>query len=131
MGTLLTLVLPALLPAVTDGLRGLFTRFTHGAGAQPANVNEAIQLMQAQTERVRALAELDKLAPNASAWVADLRGSFRYLAVGGIELAAIGAVIASGAGVEFSDAALLTLLELAGASLSFIIGDRVYLGLKR
>ena len=59
MGSLLSLVLPALVPAFADGVRGLFARLTGGAGAQPQSVGEAIQLMEAQTARVKALAELD------------------------------------------------------------------------
>lgn len=121
------MLLPALVPAVADGVRGLFAKFTGGAGAQPQNVGEAIQLMQAQTERVKALAELDALAPNASPWVADLRGAFRYVAVG--------AIVAAGVGVQFAASvpleARLLLLDLTGASMSFIIGERMYLGLKK
>lgn len=124
--SLLTMILPALMPAFTDGLRGLFARLTGGSGAQPQNVAEQIQLMQAQNERVKALAELDALAPNASRWVADLRGSFRYVAVGGILCATVGAVF-----VGVDAVSLAFLLELSGASMSFVIGERMYLSIKR
>lgn len=121
-----SLILPALVPALADGLRGLFARVTNGKGAQPASVTEQIQLMQAHTERVRALAELDALSPSASPWVANLRGAFRYAAVGGILLTTMGAVLLS------ADAgAVKVLLELSGASMSFIIGERMYLGLRK
>lgn len=123
----LSLVLPALVPALADGVRGIFSRITGGAGAQPQNVAEAIQLMEAQTARVRALAELDALSPSASRWVADLRGAFRYVAVGGIVLAAVVAVFAPGV----PDAGRVLLLDMAGASMSFIIGERMYLGLRK
>jgi hypothetical protein len=123
----LSLVLPSLVPAFADGLRGLFAKLTGGAGAQPQNVGEAIRLMEAQTARVEALARLDALSPSASAWVADLRGAFRYVAVGGIVSAAVVAVFVPGVPV----AASVLLLDMAGASMSFIIGERMYLGLRK
>lgn len=123
---LLSMILPALVPALTDGVRGIVARFTGGAGSQPQNVAEAIQLMQAQTERVKALAELDALSPGASPWVINLRGAFRYLAVGGILSATI---VGSFVGMEAG--ALALMLELSGASMSFIIGERMYLGLRK
>lgn len=121
-----SLILPALVPAIADGVRGLFARFTQGKGAQPQNTQEQIQLMQAQTERVKALAEIDALSPNASPWVADLRGAFRYVAVGGILLTTMIATL-----TRAEPAALAVLLDLSGASMAFIIGERMYLGLKK
>ncbi len=121
-----TLVLPALVPALADGLRGLFARFTQGKGAQPQNIAEQIQLMAAQTDRVKALAEIDALSPNASPWVADLRGAFRYVAVGGILLSTLIATL-----THADPASLAVLLDLSGASMAFIIGERMYLGLKK
>lgn len=121
-----TLILPALVPAIADGVRGLFAKFTQGKGAQPQNVGEQIQLMQAQTERVRALAELDALSPAAAPWVANLRGAFRYVAVGGILTATI-----IGSFVQIAPAALAVMLDLSGASMAFIIGERMYLGLRK
>lgn len=122
----LSLILPAMVPALSDGMRGLFARFTNGSGAQPQNVAERIQLMQAQTERVRALAEIDALSPNAAEWVANLRGAFRYVAVGAILSATL-----LGSFVQIEAAALAMLLDLSGASMAFIIGERMYLGIKK
>lgn len=126
MGALLTLLLPALVPVFADGVRGLVGKFTGGAGAAPQNVNETILLMEAQTKRLQALAQLDQIGQNASPWVADLRGSFRYFAVGLIVLAALVGVFS-----DLDTAALAVLLDLAGASMSFIIGERMYLHLKK
>lgn len=123
--SLLSLVVPALLPAIADGVRGVVARLTGSAGAQPQNVAEAIQLMQAQTARVQALAELDRLPDGAAAWVINLRGAFRYVATGGIVASAIVGTYAS------LDAAFLVLLyDMAGASMSFIIGERMYIKLR-
>lgn len=123
----LSMVLPALVPALADGVRGLFSKLTGGAGSQPQNVGEAIQLMEAQTARVKALAELDALSPSASRWVADVRGVFRYVAVGGIVTAAVVGVFVP----EVPEVGKLLLLDMAGASMSFIIGERMYLGLRK
>ncbi len=129
MTGLLSLVLPALVPVLADGVRGLIARVTQGAGAQPANVGEAIQLMEAQTARLQALAEMDKLAPNASPWVADLRGAFRYVAVAIIITATLGAVLF--AADQVPEPVQLVLLDLSGACMSFIIGERMYIGLRK
>lgn len=127
MGPLLTIILPAIIPALTDGFRGLIAKVTGGSGSQPQNVSEVIALMQAQTARLEAIAKMDQLAPNVSPWVANLRGSFRYIAVGAIEAAAIIAVYTPG----LEPASLSVILELAGASMSFIIGERMYLAIKK
>lgn len=123
--SLMTILAPALVPALADGVRSLIGKFTGGAGAQPQNVAEAIQLMEAQTKRVQALAELDKLPDGASRWVVDLRGAFRYVVCGGVLAGAVGGVLL---GVD--QAASLVLLDLGGACMSFIIGERMYLNLR-
>lgn len=64
---------PALLPAVSDGVRGLFQKWTGGAGARPVNVGELIQLMQAENDRLRILAELDRPGPKVAAWAETAR----------------------------------------------------------
>lgn len=69
---LLTSVVPALLPAVSDGIRGLIARVTGGAGAKPANVREVIELMTAENQRLQILQQLDA-AGDVSRWVANLR----------------------------------------------------------
>lgn len=126
MNSLLTLLLPSLVPAFSDGLRSIFARISGGAGAMPRNVDETVKLMTAEVSRLQALATLDTPAGNISPWVADLRGSFRYLAIGAIILATIAAIFAG-----VAPSALAVLLDLSGASMSFIIGERMYLGLKK
>jgi hypothetical protein len=121
----LQLLLPALVPALTDGVRGVIAKFTGGAGAQPQNVAEAIQLMQAQTARVQALAELDRLPDGASKWVVNLRGAFRYVVCGGL----VGGAV-TGVYLDVNPAFLLVLCDMAGASMSFIIGERMYINLR-
>lgn len=126
MSVLLNLILPALVPAFADGVRGVIAKFTGSAGARPQNVAESIQLMQAESEKLKALAELDRPAANISLWVANLRASFRYIAVGAIVTATL-----AGVALKVDPVSLAVLLDLSGACMSFIIGERMYLGLKK
>jgi hypothetical protein len=83
---MLELILPTLattfMPVLADGVRAVFTYLTGASGSQPANVKERIELTHADTERLKAMAELDRPAGNVSPWVANLRGSFRYIGAG-------------------------------------------------
>jgi len=126
MASVLSLVIPALIPALADGLRGVFGRLTGGAGAKPQNVEEQIKLMAAENERLKALAELDKPAENISPWVADLRASFRYIAGGLIILAAVSSLYVR-VDLFLQD----VVWNLAGSVFAFLFGDRMYLKFKR
>ena len=129
---LLTLLLPAVLPAVMDGLRSLIGRFTGGAGARPQNVDEAIKLKQADIDMLKALAELDKPAGDISRWVADLRASFRYLAAAAIILGTLGlAALDAAGGIVVSPEILSGLLDMMGSVWAFMFGDRLYFAMKR
>ena len=121
MGSILSLVVPALIPAVADGLRGLFSKLTGGAGAKPQNVEEQIKLMAAENERLKAVAELDRPSENISPWVADLRASFRYIAGCLIILAAISSLYIR-VDLFLQDA----VWNLAGSVFAFLFGDRMY-----
>ena len=122
MTGILSLVVPALIPAVADGIRGVFGRLTGGAGAKPQNVEEQIKLMSAENERLKAVAELEKPAENISPWVADLRASFRYVAGGLIILGAISTIYAP-VEKDVQEA----VWNLAGSVFAFLFGDRMYL----
>lgn len=122
-----SVLFPALIPALTDGVRGIFAKFTGGAGGTPQNVNERIQLMQAETARLSALAEIDKPVGEPDKWVTNLRSSFRYLAIIVIWFATIGAVFTP----TVPEGITLILLDLSGACMSFVIGERMYLTLRK
>lgn len=126
MNPILNYILPAMLPAVIDGVRGLFARVTKGAGGTPQNVDERIRLMQAETEKLKALAELDKPVGEPSQWVVDYRAIFRYAIV---TLIILSAILGAFAGV--SEGILLVLLDMAGAAMSFIIGERMFISLRK
>ena len=122
-----SVLFPALMPALTDGVRGIFAKFTGGAGGTPQNVTERIQLMQAETGRLQALAEIDKPVGEPDKWVTNLRSSFRYIAIIVIWLATIGAVFTP----TVPEAITLIMLDLSGACMSFVIGERMYLTLRK
>ena len=126
MTALLSLLLPALVPVASDAIKGIIAKFTGGAGAAPQNVNEEILLMNAKTENLKALAELDKPAGEISRWVADLRASFRYVAAGLVIIAAISTLYIP-VDVELAD----IVWQAAQSVWSFIFGDRMYSYLKR
>jgi hypothetical protein len=127
MGALLaTTILPALLPAAGDAIRSVVGKFTGTAPAAPKTVGESIELMKAQTERMKALAEIDKPSGNAHRWVYDLRESSRYIAVFLIILNWIGQ------SAYGTDAATIVIAaELASSAVFFLFGDRVYMHLKK
>lgn len=124
---IISLLFPAIVPALTDGVRGIFAKFTGGAGGTPQNVNERIQLMQAETARLEALAKIDQPAGEPSKWVTDVRAIFRYAAITFIWFATVLAVFDPSVPQNIT----LMLLDLSGACMSFVIGERMYLSIKK
>ena len=123
----IALILPALLPAFADGLRGAFTWLTGGRGVKPANITEAIAFMEGEAKMAAAMAALDQPAANISRWVADLRASFRYIAAGVLILAPYGLLLWEGvSGIPVGTDLILQSHELSGQAFSFIFGDRMY-----
>ena len=127
MGSLLSIIFPAIVPALADGVRGIFAKVTGGAGGTPQNVNERIALMEAETKRLQALAEIDKPAGEPHQIVTDIRAMFRYVFITIVWLATVFAIFTPSVPKEFT----LVLLDIAGATLSFVIGERMYLQLKK
>ena len=127
LATILSLILPALVPAASDAIRGIVGKFTGGAGVLPQNVDEAIRLMTADTERLKALAELDRPSGDISRWVADLRASFRYVAAGIFIIAAIVSLFVTDMPKEYVE----MVWSGAGSVWAFIFGDRMYSYIKR
>lgn len=124
---LASLIFPALMPTLADGIRGLFAKVTGGAGGTPQNVDERIKLMEAETARLQALAEIDKPSGEPSRWVTDIRAIFRYAAILIIWFATIFAVFTP----SIEQNIVLMMLDLSGACMSFVIGERMYLSLKK
>jgi hypothetical protein len=123
-----SLILPALVPAFSDGVRGIIAKFTGGAGGQPQNVEERVKLMEAEAAKLQALAALDGVNGEPSKWIINLRASFRYIIISAIMLFT-GIIVFNpevvGAGV------VAVFLDMTGACMSFVIGERMYLTLKK
>ena len=132
------MVLPALLPGLMDGLKGLFQRLF--GGTKPISADEQIKLMKAEADKLQALAEIDKVYGEPSKWVTNLRASFRYLAAGFLLLLSLVVIttyiltpqsaVADSKGKNVYDIVEI-LLQLDGSLFFFLFGDRVYINLKK
>lgn len=118
-------ILSAFIPAVSDGIRGLINKWTGGAGAKPANVEEAVLLIDADIRRLEALGKLDSVG-ETSLWVNNIRALMRP---------SVGFVI-----VLFWGTTLYYVLDpqlqniaanLASSVVFYLFGDRTYLHFKR
>ena len=126
--TILATVLPGLIPAVLDGVKMVFSKITGVSMGEPKSFAERKELYGAETERLKTLADLDRPSGNISNWVADLRASFRYVFVGLIIIVTLAyALLYKSVGVP---EVWGVLSQLSGSATFFILGDRVYLGLK-
>ena len=126
--TLVATLLPAFFPVLKDGIKMIISKLTGVQMGEPKDFEDFVKLKELEIRKLKALAELDRPAGEISRWVADLRASFRYIAVGVIILSAI---IYNFLPVGYqSGAALNYLNQMAASATFFIIGDRVYLGLK-
>jgi len=129
MGSLISLILPALVPAFTDGVRGIFAKLTGGAGGQPQNVQERVQLMEAEAQKLQAMSALDgTITGQPSQWIIDLRAAFRYVIISAI-------LIFTGIIVFMPDlvgaSVIAVFLDMSGCCMSFVIGERMYLSIKK
>lgn len=120
--SILATIIPALIPAATDGVRAVINRATGGAGSKPKNVAEAIELMKADTERLQVIQQLD-LAGTVSPWVANLRALQRPALATWILVAYIASLL----GVGDAEASTVEqLAQLAGMVTFYLFGDRTY-----
>jgi hypothetical protein len=128
MGGMLGLILPALVPAFADGMRGIFAKLTGGAGGMPQNVEERCQLMQAEATKLQALAALDNPEGTPSQWIVDLRACYRYVIITAILI--FTAIVVFNPTIV-GTAVVSVFLDMSGACMSFIIGERMYLSIKK
>ena len=128
IGSVASLILPALVPAFSDGVRGIIAKFTGGAGGQPQNVEERVKLMEAEAAKLQALAALDGVNGEPSKWIINLRASFRYVIISAIMIFT-GIIVFTPDIVGASVVAVF--LDMTGACMSFVIGERMYLTLRK
>ncbi len=86
LAVFLNAIVPALGPAIVDGIRGLAGRLFGTAGALPQSVDEQVKLYQAEAAKLQALAALDSPGGAVSPFVANVRGAGRWFAAGAILL---------------------------------------------
>jgi hypothetical protein len=116
-----TALLSALAPAAVDAVKGIFGALSRKLGL---SVDDEIKLKNADVERLKALAELDRPVGTPSQWVVDLRASFRYI---GAAVCVVGGM----ACLFYTPAMAFAPLgvEIAASAFSFIFGERMYLSL--
>ena len=92
------------------------------------SVDDEIKLKEADTNRLKAIAELDNPSGTPSLWVVNLRASFRYLSAGGLIIGGLGI---AAAGVYSANPVLIASgIEMAGFPFGFIFGERLVLSYK-
>jgi hypothetical protein len=122
-------ILPALaaglLPVAIDGIRAAINRITGNAGAAPSNPEQLIAIMQAETERLKAVAEIDKPG-DVARWVNNVRAMQRPIVVATVLLVwAIGSFI-----FPLSAPVYDLVSQLTSTVVFYLFGDRTYLYLK-
>jgi hypothetical protein len=123
--TLLMTAIPSLLPTVANGLRGLFNKFSGGAGAAPANAEEAVKIMEADTRRLEALARLDSVG-DVHKWVNDVRGMMRPT----VAILVICSYLATFF-IELPEAALDQVLDFTRIVVFYLFGERTLMHLMK
>ena len=122
----LALILPALVPVFTDGVRSVIAKITGIGGAEPKTVDDAIRLTDSQTKRLQALASLDNPAGEVSRWVANFRAMHRYVLADMILVVTFIYIFIPSKDLTIAN----FLLNLSASVFGFFFGDRVYLHLK-
>ena len=118
-----TILASVVAPAAIDLFKNLFA--TVSRKWIGLSVDDQIKLENANIERLKAMALLDNPNGTPSQWVVDLRGSFRYIAAA-ISIAVWTVIMMRASTPELQALAF----ELIGMPTSFILGERMYLGLK-
>ena len=128
IGNILATMVPAFFPVIGDAFKMLIGKVTGTSMGEPKDFADWLAMKQLDIDKLKALAELDRPTGDISRWVANLRASFRYIFVGVIIIAAI--VYNFLPPGYRDDSGLAFFNQLAGSATFYIIGDRVYLGLK-
>jgi hypothetical protein len=84
--------------------------------------------MQAESAKLQALAALDTPTGEPSKWIINLRASFRYIIISAIMI--FTAIIVFNPDVVGATV-VAVFLDMTGACMSFVIGERMYLTLKK
>lgn len=79
---LIEAILSALVPVGIEGLKRYIDKKTEVV--VPQSVDDQVKLFNAETDRLKAVGELDNPYGTPSQWVIDLRASSRYIAALGV-----------------------------------------------
>lgn len=120
---MLEIIIPALLPVATDIIRKAGDRIITG---RKLSIEDEVKLMQAEGEKLKALAELDRTNGETSKWVTDFRASFRYFFCLLITMI-VSIAIFSNIAINI----LNPLLDIFAGVVFYLIGHRTYIMLKR
>lgn len=123
---LLNVVAPALLPALTDGIRGLLAKVTGSEGAKPQTVDEAIRLMEADNRRLELLGKLEGEGETYR-WVEAIRKLQRPIVGFLVTLAYVLAV----SGVVADDFKADLAAQIASSYIFYLFGERAYMHMTR
>jgi len=129
LDVILATILPLFAPVVMDGVKMLFSKITGISMGEAKTFQEKVEWEKVSVQKLEALAKLDQIGGNISRWVADLRASFRYIAVGLIILVTLAYCMFCGTKIDKD--VFNFLAQLTGSATFFIIGDRVYINLKK
>jgi len=128
LAAIIATVIPAFFPVVIDGVKMGLSRLFGYSVSEPKSFADSLEMEKLSIEKIKALAILDRPAGEVSRWVADLRGSMRYLATAAIILATL---IYNFLDIHFSNPdGMVYMNQLCGSALFFLFGDRLYTGLK-
>ena len=117
-------LLTAFIPLITSTVSRIVGRLT--GGPEPQTVSEKIQLMEAETAKLKAMADLDN-TPGVSSWVQDLRGALRPVSV--LAILGVWAVLLVIPGTN--EFILRIVADLASAATLYLFGERTMLYVRR
>lgn len=118
----LEVVLPSLIPVAVDGIRGLINKFTGGATAKPSNPDDVVKLMDAETKRLQALAQLEG-SGDTYRWVEAVRKLQRPV-YGFSSLLCYIYLVNSGTATEQTVSEIGQWVQMFGF---YLFGDRTYM----
>lgn len=124
MSVLLTTLVPALVPALADGLKSVVGKFT--GGAKPLTIAEQVQLMQAENERLDMLSKLEG-SGTTYPWVEAIRKLQRPFVVAVVIL--VWACYFLGL-TEVSEGSVVILSDVSSSVMFYLFGERGYMYLK-
>lgn len=119
---LASVVLPAIIDLFKNGATAIGRKWFG------TSVEDQLKIQSADTEKLKALADLDNPHGTPSQWVVDLRASFRYVCA--VLVILVGCAITYYGAKLSNDVLMTTGLELVSMPFGFIFGERLYLGLK-